>query len=485
MKYLLFLLMLYGTTAALTKDDVTALLRRHDFTQSHLGFVVQELSADTSYIAVNADSWFTPASLQKIFTGAAAFDILGKEHRFPTHVYIDSLDTEKGMTLGTSRFVGTGDPHLTAENLWLFATQLANRGIREITDTLILDHSLFGSEIYGPGFENKNSSRAYMAPASSLSANFNALEIHIAPTTAGNDAHVALLPPRDDVRIRGRIVTQTEGSPRLEVTTYEDAGETILFLNGVISETSPHRVFYRKIWDPQTHFHNALSHMLNTAGITLSAVVKTTTTPHPQDTTRTPFYTHHSPPLSFHVGNTLQFSNNFIAENLYRAAVEPKTGPVSWNEASQRMTDWYIHHIDSTDTPPHFVNGSGMGRENRTTPLQLLRTLQYVYEQPEWKYEFISGLPVAGINGTLATRLDSPPLRGTVRAKTGTLAQSGVNNLAGYVYIDNRTYAFTLILNNRHRGAYAHWNLQEELLELLVKNLTEKNAPDYSDEESR
>jgi D-alanyl-D-alanine carboxypeptidase/D-alanyl-D-alanine-endopeptidase (penicillin-binding protein 4) len=57
----------------------------------------------------------------------------------------------------------------------------------------------------------------------------------------------------------------------------------------------------------------------------------------------------------------------------------------------------------------------------------------------------ISGLPVAGFNGSLADRFgDAEQGRGMVRAKTGTL--SGVNGLAGTVTDrDGRPMVFALL----------------------------------------
>jgi D-alanyl-D-alanine carboxypeptidase/D-alanyl-D-alanine-endopeptidase (penicillin-binding protein 4) len=63
--------------------------------------------------------------------------------------------------------------------------------------------------------------------------------------------------------------------------------------------------------------------------------------------------------------------------------------------------------------------------------------------------DLLSGLPVAGYDGTLADRGDSDPktVPGTVRAKTGTLL--GVHALAGTVVdADGRLLAFALLANN-------------------------------------
>lgn len=77
-------------------------------------------------------------------------------------------------------------------------------------------------------------------------------------------------------------------------------------------------------------------------------------------------------------------------------------------------------------------DGSGLSRRNRLAPATLLRVLALgaVESRPELR-NVLSGLPVAGFNGSLGYRFEDadPAGRGRVAAKTGTL--TGVSGLAG------------------------------------------------------
>ncbi|MDP9431201.1 MAG: D-alanyl-D-alanine carboxypeptidase, partial [Actinomycetota bacterium] len=90
-------------------------------------------------------------------------------------------------------------------------------------------------------------------------------------------------------------------------------------------------------------------------------------------------------------------------------------------------------------------DGSGLSRESRIRPEALVLLLRRAAsaEHPELR-PAVTGLPVAGLTGTLAERYTAAQSRmaaGTVRAKTGTL--SGVNTLAGLVQdADGRLLAF-------------------------------------------
>ena len=78
---------------------------------------------------------------------------------------------------------------------------------------------------------------------------------------------------------------------------------------------------------------------------------------------------------------------------------------------------------------PTMVDGSGLSRQNRTTPRDVVRLLDGLDESDLAEPMRIS-LSVAGKSGTLFDRMRRTAAKGRCRGKTGTL--SGVSNLAGY-----------------------------------------------------
>ena len=56
-------------------------------------------------------------------------------------------------------------------------------------------------------------------------------------------------------------------------------------------------------------------------------------------------------------------------------------------------------------------------------------------------------LPIAGVDGSLSTRMKGTPAENNVRAKTGTM--SNIRTLAGYVTTrDSEHLAFVVLINN-------------------------------------
>jgi D-alanyl-D-alanine carboxypeptidase len=62
-------------------------------------------------------------------------------------------------------------------------------------------------------------------------------------------------------------------------------------------------------------------------------------------------------------------------------------------------------------------------------------------------------LPIAGVDGTHATRMTSGPARGACHAKTGSLPQTRVSALAGWCRTHGRTRVFAFLREDVDQGA--------------------------------
>lgn len=433
-----------------------------------IGISVQETGSKELLVDFNSHKMFQPASVQKLFTGAAALDLLSPTHDFKTEIFLDSFDRSTGAARNIA-VKGYGDPGFTAEQVWLLAQQLKLEGVTSLKDTLFVDNSFFDSTSVGPGFNEANSSRAYMAPVAALSVNFNSIAVHVRPTTVGEPAEIQFLPAQANLKTTGSVTTtKVAGKDDLNITTMFNGKESVVNLSGSIGVNDQSRMIYRKLWDPILAFSTSFTAACAQVGITCSLTV----IPGKVPAETKPFYTFHSRPLQEHVKDMFKYSNNFVAEMVFRTIhAEKSKSPGSWPGAGKIVSAWYKKIASDTTKLPTIVNGCGMGDEDRCTPLAILDVLQEATQNEKYGPEFMTGLPVAGEDGTLASRFKNSPLKGNLRGKTGTLNDDGVVNLAGYFSKNGKKYLYCIFINSKEKSQYDCWTFQQRFLEKLYAKL--------------
>ncbi|MFF0161915.1 D-alanyl-D-alanine carboxypeptidase/D-alanyl-D-alanine-endopeptidase [Streptomyces sp. NPDC005263] len=150
-----------------------------------------------------------------------------------------------------------------------------------------------------------------------------------------------------------------------------------------------------------------------------------------------------SPPLSALVERMLTNSDNDIAEALARQTALA-TGERADFDGADRAITAQLRKLRLPLSGADFQDGSGLDRADRLTADTLTSLLAEAGDpsRPDLR-PVLTGLPVAGFSGTLASRYANGAA-GLVRAKTGTL--TGVNTLAGTVVDqDGRLLAFAFM----------------------------------------
>jgi D-alanyl-D-alanine carboxypeptidase/D-alanyl-D-alanine-endopeptidase (penicillin-binding protein 4) len=110
------------------------------------------------------------------------------------------------------------------------------------------------------------------------------------------------------------------------------------------------------------------------------------------------------------------------------------------------------------------VDGSGLSRSDRAAPKQVALLLDRLRDQPGFSKLYAS-LPIAGRDGTLATRLRSGPARGRCHAKTGTL--TGVSALSGYCKTrSGKTLVFSVLMNSAN--VYTARSVQDRVAQAVA-----------------
>jgi PBP4 family serine-type D-alanyl-D-alanine carboxypeptidase len=110
------------------------------------------------------------------------------------------------------------------------------------------------------------------------------------------------------------------------------------------------------------------------------------------------------------------------------------------------------------------ADGSGLSLLDRTTASALGSLLLAAWNDPVLHLPFWSALPLAGEQGTLEHRMEKPPARGVVRAKTGTTNEASA--LSGYV---GDRYAFVVLQNGSPVAAWAARKAQDRFATALAR----------------
>ena len=171
---------------------------------------------------------------------------------------------------------------------------------------------------------------------------------------------------------------------------------------------------------------------------------------------------HLSPPLADILKLMNKPSDNWIAELLFKTiSAEVMGEPGTWKKGREVVTGFLDEIMD--EPPVHrFVDGSGLSRYNLLNADLLTRLLVYMYHNFELMPEYLSSLPIGGVDGTLKNRMQGMYAEKVLRAKTGTL--SGVSALAGYtVTADDEVFAFGILISHYVGPAASARRIQDKI----------------------
>jgi D-alanyl-D-alanine carboxypeptidase/D-alanyl-D-alanine-endopeptidase (penicillin-binding protein 4) len=154
---------------------------------------------------------------------------------------------------------------------------------------------------------------------------------------------------------------------------------------------------------------------------------------------------HQSIPLSEEIQIIDKVSQNLHAEMLLRTLGHEEKNFGSLTVGLQVLQE-FAGDIGIDPDAVHFGDGSGLSREALVTPRAIVKLLVHMAKSARAKIYF-DALPIAGIDGTLATRFRRSRLEGRIHAKTGTIDH--VNTLSGYMQLPSgRKLAFSVLADN-------------------------------------
>ena len=403
--------------ASVNVESIDHILKNAGLQSEHLGIVIEDNSEVV--FSLNPERRMVPASLTKIVTAAAAFELLNPQYQFRTQLLTDGV--RKGDLLEGSLYIkGGGDPSFTAGKLPALIRFLSTQGIRCLKGNVIIDNSRFDDPIFDTSAQVKHLIQSWDRKGYPLFLNFE--------------------PAR-------------QFSARLE--------------RAIRSVTTPKRdrdfVVYCNMNQPDLWTGYKFLSYLRTAGIEVSGSVERGVSP-PQ----AKLITEVRSPLADIISQMMKASSNYYAEMLTRnlAVTNGQTSATS-QEGINKILE-FMDHVGIARSDYLIRSAAGFSNQNSISALNLSKVLNHMKEEKAIFWLFKNSFAIAGVDGTLKYRMKHTPAQQKVFAKTGYLKQ--IVGLAGYAaQADGRLITFVFMYNGP-RSAHTVQNAFDRLCVELVQH---------------
>jgi D-alanyl-D-alanine carboxypeptidase/D-alanyl-D-alanine-endopeptidase (penicillin-binding protein 4) len=440
-----------------------------EFASARWGVCVVSLRDGRVLYARNADRGFTPASNMKVYTTAAALDLLGAGYRWRTSVFADIAPDANGTIAGDVTLYGRGAPDLASHtnnaataNLVQLADELYRRGVRRVRGAVVGDESYFRGEPLGDGWLWNDVQWYFGAEVSALSINGNEIMLTVTPANeTDKPAETKTNLTTDYLHVRNETNTIKRGAIQtLGITRNLSDNDVRVwgdFPAGGQAVSARLSVHQPALW-AATLFREAL----RARGIVVEGEARMRDA---RVSSEQKFDSQRAVELAFITSQTLgeivratnKESINLNAELILRTlgkergASAPDPSPRKMqnrgdDEAGAAVIRQWLSGAGISTNNVALHDGSGLSRLDLVTPEATARLMMAMTRSPAAN-DFRDSLPIAGQDGTLAFRLREASTKGRINAKTGTLTYD--NSLSGYLLTaDDEPLAFSIFCND-------------------------------------
>jgi D-alanyl-D-alanine carboxypeptidase/D-alanyl-D-alanine-endopeptidase (penicillin-binding protein 4) len=432
-----------GSAESVFVKTMETILGNSCLRKQNFGIKIHSLERNQTLYSVNSHRLFAPASNVKLLTTAMALKRLRPDYRFKTGLY--ATTPVGGETLRGDIFIkGFGDPNLVSEQMWLLVKELKNIPLRKVHGDIIADASFFDNNLRVKTWK-KGGVEAYNAPLGALSFNFNTVTVHINPGEKPGDRPVVVVDPNIEfIRVdnRARTVSKSKRS-RLIVNRIDRGGHNEITISGVVSVNHARETYYLNITRPAYYAASVFKEYLRQEGVEVTGKVRVGFVPEGAYE----ILSHFSMPLSLILRGLNKFSNNFVAEQILKTIGADIYGSPGTTLNGLRAMDEYMQSLKYKPEGFSILDGSGLSRQNRLSPDQIVSVFQDMYADLGVYPEFISALGVMGRDGNVLKRMNGHNSAERARVKTGTL--NSVSALSGYFQsADGERFAFSILMND-------------------------------------
>ena len=444
------------------RKRVSAALADSHAQNAYWGILVADRDTGATIYELNADRFFAPASNAKLFTSALALATLGPDYRFRTTLESQGVLGADGRLVGDLTLVGRGDPDLSNRKFPLqgkverdgpaekVLAELADaafaKGLKEVSGDVVADDTYFPFDPYPAGWSVGDLFFSFGAPVSAIAFNDDTISIEVQPgERPGDPASVSVEPVAGLENLNYELTTSPpDEKPALAVV--RQPGPDFILLRGSIPQGHSPIKLDLAMTEPAETAARALKQLLEARGVRINGGIRVQHAPPPESVEELdppppaaapqPVAPSNSIVLAEHTSQPLleavrvmnKVSHNLHAELLLRTVAREKTGTGS-TDAGITVEQDFLKSVGIAEGDVVLSDGSGLSRGDLVTPRAVVKLLQYASSQP-WGVDYISTLAIAGVDGTLETRMMRTAASGMIQAKTGAI--ENVRSMSGY-----------------------------------------------------
>ncbi|MGK0202489.1 MAG: D-alanyl-D-alanine carboxypeptidase/D-alanyl-D-alanine-endopeptidase (penicillin-binding protein 4) [Planctomycetota bacterium] len=417
-------------------SQAASMLAMHDEHPVQVAALVVDMDTGETLLARDAQRLFRPASTQKLLATSAIC------RRDPDGEFVTSLSTS-ALPEGTVTLIACGDPMLSTTEVRGMTRELRSRGLTKATTEVRVVDALRDAPRFGEGWMWDDEPDSFSPVLSAACIDGGCVTVE---ATRGNGKPtVRLVPVSGELRVQ--VQTQ-EGD--LQTTRGRYQQPNLVTITGRVPEDL---VVRQRITVPDAARYTGyiLADALRRDGALAGkpSVIVTTRAP---GTSQRKGEVQLRRSVADVVTHTNKVSDNLGAEMLLRRLGTLDTASTPLSLDSYRFGVAAItadlQQLGFGASQFRIADGSGVSHYNLVSADLLVRLLLDMHQRGGRSYElFRDSLPIAGVDGTLASRMKNSPAAHRVRAKTGTV--SAVSNLAGYIETrSGRRLAFAILCQN-------------------------------------
>jgi D-alanyl-D-alanine carboxypeptidase/D-alanyl-D-alanine-endopeptidase (penicillin-binding protein 4) len=424
---------------------------------SAVSFVIVDPDSGRVIMSQNPATPRSPASTIKTVTTFAALDMLGPAFTWQTRAFIHD---------GNLILQGGGDPYITLERWWSFVQGLRATGLKSIQGDIVIDNTAFALPPEDPGAFDGRPNRTYNVLPDALMVNFQSIDFTLAANADTRAVDVVATPAPVNLVIENRIrfaSGRCSGAAGRVDFKVDPTWDRVVF-SGALSPHCAQRNISRALLAPASFAYGTFVELWWQSGGHFSGNLRIQPTPVDAKL----LFTFGSLSLAEIVRQTNKYSNNLLARYLFLTLGAERSGaPATLEKSRSAIAEWGADRgLDLSGVD--IDNGSGLSRTTRISALQMAKILSAAYHS-HFAPEYMASFPLAGMDGTLRSRMKNTPA-GSVRLKTGHL--DGVSGVAGYVTTPGgKTYVLVSLVNHLRADYGAAEPVHAALVEWILGNL--------------